>query len=75
MTTSRIINIVDVHLCLVDTQMMDRINSSIKGVNGSMVGIFILLVHGTSIISLLKGVKKDGREPLSNEFLIASIGG
>ena len=72
MTTSKIINLLDVHLRLIDIQMIIWISNFIKGVDGQHLDF---LGHGASIISLLKGVKKEGREPLSEELPIISLGG
>lgn len=38
-----------------------------------MVGILTFVGHGTSMISLLKGVKSEGEEPLHDELSIFSL--
>jgi len=59
-------------LCLTDIQIIIVINNSIEGLGD---GILTFLGHGASIISVLKGVEKQGKCPLSDKPPIQSMGG
>ena len=63
-TASSIIDVLDIQLCLVDVQVIICIGSSIEGLT---VGILTFSRCHIPMISLLKGVEKEGREPISDE--------
>ena len=71
MAVSSVINVLGIRLCHIGIQMIIRVGSSIKGVDGW----HLELAYDTFIISLLKGVKKEGRKPLFDEPSIFSMGG
>jgi len=72
MIASRVIDMLYVQMCLVDILIIVRISSSTKKVDGRHLDF---LGHVASMISLLKGVEKDDRDPLSEEPPICSTGG